>query len=244
MRWTCSLPSSRAAATTWAAVVAVASLAMPASAFAEGEPIDGELEKYWNVELAVPTLDSPLFKRAGAFEASLGFGVIPNDSYYLPLPLNVRLGFHLGESFTLEGAFSYLLTPNSDLLTFLESPPNNAPSLLDGVVRPPRMTMVAGVDLVYSPFHGKVGIFDKKLASFDAGLSLGAGVVIADVDQDVSNAPPPSQTLPAARWGVTMRFFLTNWLTVRADVRQFLYKPEKDLLFPVEMTLGVAFLTI
>ena len=227
-------------------LVSLLALLGSGTAFAgEGkQPIDHELEKYWNVELAVPTLDNALYKRAGSFEASLGVGLVPNDSYYLPMPLNVRLGYHVAETVAIELAFSYLLTPKSDLLDFLESPGNGQRSLLDGVIKPPRMTMMGGVDFVYSPFHGKVGVFDKKLSSFDVGLVVGVGMINAEIDTTEIEDAISSQILPAGRWGVALRFFLNPWLTVRADVRQFVYKPEDALLFPVEMTVGLAFLSI
>ena len=101
------------------ALVSLLALLVSGSAFAgEGkQPIDQELEKYWDVELAVPTLDNPLYKRAGAFEGSVGFGLVPNDSYYLPMPLNVRLGYHVAETVAIELAFSYLLTPKATCST-------------------------------------------------------------------------------------------------------------------------------
>ena len=106
------------------------------------------------------------------------------------------------------------------------------------------MTMMGGVDLVYSPFHGKVGVFDKKLASFDVGLVVGVGMINAEIDTTEIEDKIASSILPAGRWGVSLRFFMNEWLTVRADVRQFVYKPEDALLFPVEMTVGIAFLSI
>ncbi|MEY3011706.1 MAG: hypothetical protein RIT45_441 [Pseudomonadota bacterium] len=228
-----------------AALVAALSLAIALPASAEDrQPIDAELEKYWNVELAVPTLSNPTYSRAGAFEAALGFGVVPNDSYYLPLPLNVKLGYHATETVGLEFSFSYLLTPKSDLMTFLESPGGGQRSLLDGVVKPPRMFMLTALDLVYSPFHGKVGVFDKKLSSFDVGLVLGVGLVGAETDETEEEDALQSSFLPAGHWGVALRFFATRWLNVRADIRQFAYKPGDAVLFPVEFTFGVSFLTI
>lgn len=232
---------------SWRLAVLVAAIALCAvpSAYADDrQPIDDELEKYWNVELAVPTLSNGMYSRKGAFEAGIGFGVVPNDSYYLPLPLNLKLGYHLTETVGLEVSYSYLITPKSDLLTFLEDPGSAQKSLLDGVVNPPRMSMLAALDLVYSPFHGKVGIFDKKLASFDVGFVVGVGGVFADVDKGDSNDDTVSEFVPAGHWGLALRFFMNRWLNVRADVRQFVYKPGNAALFPVELTLGVSFLTI
>lgn len=225
------------------AVVLAIAVARPAAA-EDRQPIDAELEKYWNVELAVPTLTNPTYGRAGAFEAALGFGVVPNDSYYLPLPLNVKLGYHMTETVALEFAFSYLLTPKSDLMSFLESPGGGQRSLLDGVVKPPKMFMLTALDLVYSPFHGKVGVFDKKLSSFDLGLVVGVGMIGAELDETEVEDPLTTSFLPAGHWGLALRFFATRWLNVRADLRQFAYKPGDAVLFPVELTFGVSFLSI
>ena len=57
----------RAAAATLGALLAVA--ALPGLAAAE-EPIDRELDKYWNVNQKVDSLKNPLIERAGG----LGMG--------------------------------------------------------------------------------------------------------------------------------------------------------------------------
>lgn len=220
-------------------VAFLAACFMSVPAFAKGgELIDQELQRYWNVELAVPTQTNPMHVSKGAFELSVGLGVVPNDSYYLGIPLAVRAGYHLTETLALEGAFTYLITMNSDLHSFLEDQ-----NLLQNVHKPPHMFMLGAVDLVYSPFHGKIGIFASKLSSFDIGLAIGAGVVGVELDGD-----NPYDTLtetgfkPAGHWGATMRFYLQEWLTVRWDVRQFAYMPENAPLFPVELTFSASFL--
>lgn len=246
------------------AVLAVVGMAASASA-APLQPIDNELEKYWNVELAVPSLTNPAHITKGVFEGTLVMGFVPNDSYYTPLPVGIRAGYHMVETLSVEASFSYLhpfgsptLDPNSidadgkiaqpfgmsDLLYFLQTAGKNG--LLEGVRKPPRMTMMTSLDLVYSPLHGKVGAFASKLASFDIGVAVGAGLIGVDVDEDPwTEGDEVSAFKAAGHWGATLRFYLNSWLCLRADYRQFVYKPEEKgaVLFPVELTLGVSFLS-
>ncbi|MCO4763150.1 MAG: outer membrane beta-barrel domain-containing protein [Myxococcales bacterium] len=211
------------------------------SAFAKDTAIDHELEKYWNVELAVPTVTNPAFSRKGAFEAMVGLGVVPNDSYYLPLPLTLRGAYHMTNNVAVEASFSYMgLGPESDLHDFLKTAGKQG--LLLGVRKPTKTNLAVAVDLVYSPFHGKLGVFDKKISSFDIAMAVGAGMIGASVDTNpAEEGALEDKFLPAGHWGLTLRFFAKEWLTVRADYRQFAYKPLDTVLFPVEMTLGVSF---
>ena len=227
-------------------VLALLAVVGPAAADSptDRQPIDDELEKYWNVELAVPTVTNPMHPRAGSFEGTVVVGLVPNDSYYVPLPVGVRLAAHLLDTIAVEGSFTYLLGGNSDLLNFLEQAGKTG--LLQGVQRPPRMTMLTAVDLVYSPFHGKVGIFASKLSSFDIALAIGLGLIGADIDESPETEEEMKPTLiPAGHWGATLRFYVTDWLCVRADYRQFVYVPQENAapLFPAELTGGLSILT-
>lgn len=227
--------------------------ATPAAAAPSKEPIDNELEKYWNVEQAVPSLVNPLFERKGGFEGSVHLGLVPNDSYYLPMAFGGRLGYFLTDSLSLEAGFSLLTDTKSDLHEFLvcvPKPGGGCTSLAKGVREPPQTHWVGSVDLAYTPFHGKLGIFTSKLSSFDLGLSAGAGVINVSVDQsEFGNADPSPVTRLGAHWGANFRFYLTRWMNFRVDYKQFFYSPQSlpdgtaTFASPVEFTAGLAFLT-
>ncbi len=256
------LPSSTARSLLAALCGALVATFVATSASAAGQPIDDELEKYWNVELAVPSVTNPMHVSKGSFEGTLTLGMVPNDSYYTPLPVGVRAGYHLIETLSAELSFSYLhpfgspeIDRNSpkkdqpfgmsDLLYFLETAGKNG--LLEGVRKPPRMTMMMAADIIYSPLHGKVGAFASKLASFDIGIAVGVGMIAVDVDDEPWIEGDEASTFEiAGHWGATLRFYLTQWLCLRADYRQFVYKPEEKgaVLFPVELTFGVSFLSV
>jgi outer membrane beta-barrel protein len=210
-------------------------------------PIDAELDKYWNVEQAVPALKNPLYERAGGLEFSVHGGIVPNDSFYVPKPVGARLAYFFTDTLSAEVGGSYLLSSLSDLEAFLECATVSNGRCADLTVRkPPKMTMLTSLDIAYTPFHGKVGIFTSKLSSFDMGLSLGGGLIGVDIDEGNDGVPDIQSTFkPAGHWGANFRFFVTRWLNVRADYKQFIYWPVEGspFLAPVEFTLGLAFLT-
>jgi outer membrane beta-barrel protein len=220
--------------------------ALPAWA-EERAPIDVELDTYWNVEQAVPSLKNPLYEREGGIELSLHAGIVPNDSFYVPMPFGGRLAYFFTDTLSIEAGASYLRTSLSDLEEFLECADVRNGKCADLTVRkPPKMTLLTSLDVAYTPFHGKVGIFTSKLTSFDMGLSAGGGVIAVDVDEGNDGVSDvQSYYKPAGHWGANFRFFVTRWLNVRADYKQFIYWPVEGspFLAPVEFTLGLAFLT-
>jgi len=233
-----------------AAVLLAVGLLASASAFAEETlPIDRELDKYWNVEQAVPALENPLFERKGGFEGSVHGGIVPNDSFYLPKPIGLRLAYFLTDSVSIEAGYSYLMNADSDLQYFLTHAAKTQKgwvNLTDGVRKSPQMTMLSSLDVSFAPVHGKFGIFTSKISSFDLGISAGVGMIGVKTDASVDGQGTPAQQYKAAgHWGAGFRFYLTRWLNIRTDYKQFLYWPEsgKSFLSPIEFTLGVAFLT-
>lgn len=214
-------------------------------AFAD-EPIDKELDKYWNVEQKVESLQNPMYERKGGFEGALHFGMIPNDSFYLPKTVGARVNYFFTDTISAELGFSYLISSNSDLQGFLTAAGASRKDLTQGAHKSPSMNWLSSVDVAWAPFHGKIGIFASKLANFDLSFNAGMGVIGANVDTSIDGEQPTVSAIkPAGHWGSTLRVYLTRWMNVRVDYRQFLYfpTPESSFLAPVEFTLGLAFLT-
>ena len=244
----CRRPSPRAAA-AWIGLAL--SAALPGSAWAgDGSvtPIDKELEKYWNVEQAVPSLQNPLYERKGGVEATLYGGMVPNDSYFVPISAGGRIGFFVTDTLALEGGFSYLVNAGrapddserdgSELREFLVCANKQSAAqtvecvdLAKGAKQPPHLKWLASANVHWTPVHGKIGIFAAKVASFDLGFNLGLGIVNGDFDPsdiEAANQPGEKGVQPALRygahWGAGFRFFLTRWANVRLDYRQTGYR--------------------
>jgi len=243
-------PHGIAAALAALVAAAIATLASPAPSCAE-ELIDKELSKYWNAEIAVPALNNPLFERKGGVEGVVRYGMIPNDNFYLFQTVGGSVGFYLTDSIAIGGDFSYLMASESKILHFLGHVPagqGKEASLTIGAQKAPLLKWIGGLAATYTPFHGKLGIFDKKVSSFDVNFSLGASFLNADIDESLGNKPAVNMIKVGGNWGIGMRFFLTRFLNLHVDYRQHLYSPQKSgettiLLAPVEFSVGLAFLS-
>ncbi len=223
-------------------------LAGSAAAAESAEPIDRELGKYWNVDQAVPSLTNPLYERKGGFEGSVQLGTIPNDNFYLFYTAGGRVAYYLGDTLALQGGFQYLMAEDSNILTFLKCVPASGGScnvLTRGAQAAPKMNWTSALDLVYTPFHGKWGIFDKKLTSFDVNFSGGLGVINVDIDESRGNKAPVNAVKVGGHWGIGFRFYLSRFLNVQLGYSQYLYKPQDNISFlaPAEFTLGLAYLS-
>ena len=233
--------------------------------YSGNQPIDKELDKYWNAEQKVQSLQNPMYERKGGFEAALHFGMVPNDSFYSPKSVGGNLSYFFTDTVAVEASFSYLMNDSSKLQTFLTAAPvggNGSKDLTSNSKQVPMMNWLSSVDLAWSPFHGKIGIFASKLSNFDLGFVGGLGLIGARIDTSgvtqtcaqswncaavdaASSSGLENKIKPAAHWGASLRFYVLRWLNLRADYRQFMYWPDagKPFLAPVEFTLGVAFLT-
>ncbi len=232
-----------------AGLLALASLALPTLAQAEQkEPIDKELAKYWDTDQAVLSLNNPLYERKGGFEGMVKFGTVPNDNFYLFTSVGGRVGYFITDTVAIEGDFSYLMSSPSKIgsyLTCVNGDQANCIDLTHGAQKVPKLNWLGALDVSYSPFHGKFGIFDKKLTSFDLSLSLGVGMVNVDIDESVGNKAAVAMTKVAGHWGAGFRFYLTRFLNLHLDYKQYLYVPQSSVSFlaPAEFTLGVALLS-
>lgn len=229
--------------------VATVALALgPGTAFAAGEPIDKELAKYWDPDQAVISLNNPLFERKGGFEGLVKVGTVPNDNFYLFTSVGGRVGYFLTDTVAVEADFSYLMPSPSKIGAYLVCVNGDAAHCIDlthGAQKVPKLNWTGALDLAYSPFHGKFGIFDKKLTSFDLSLSAGVGLVNVDIDESAGNKPAEQMMKPAGHWGAGFRFYLTRFLNLHVDYKQFIYSPQASVAFlaPVEFSLGLAFLS-
>jgi outer membrane beta-barrel protein len=102
---------------------------------------------------------------------------------------------------------------------------------------------------VWSPFYGKLALFQRKLSHFDINLSGGLGVVdLSTPDPDTLATNPVEVTGPQVEvvFGAGARFFVNDYLSLRMDYRQGLVPGADDdsgLLKPVEFTFGLAYMT-
>ena len=125
-------------------------------------------------------------------------------------------------------------------------------------------TWLAAADLQFSPLYGKVSFHDLVLGQFNVYVSVGAGVAglqleserpdeLSKIPGSFGGALPPMQAIATLGGGV--RFYFTDWLGIRLEVRDYVaplavYQsdvPElpfssSDVLNTLLAQLGVSFL--
>lgn len=219
---------------------ASAALAQPAPGgdMQETPALDEQLKLFWGNDIReVEVIQPRLFRKESRHEFTLFSGVIPNDAFNDYFPIGGRYTYFFAEDFGVEVQGAYLIGVSSELDTFLDE------SFKGSVKVEVKQTLQwhAGADFIWSPIHGKLGIFTDKLAHFDMYMAFGAGALGTEVNL---LGDTKGKVDIAGNLGLGMRFFLTEALALRFDYRQYFYAAEGGgLSHPSEITLGISFFT-
>ena len=175
------------------------------------------------------------FLAQGRFELTPQFAQSVNDSFTSHTGLMVSGLYHLKENVAVEatvGAFMWvdersgnprLGGRDTDLTVELRQKENLAPER----VKLYQFPYLLAANLQWSPMYGKVNIQDFVLGQFNLYLSVGAG--IAGLQLETLTPGPASQTFveltnsiaPTTSFGGGLRFYFTDWLGVRVEVRDY-----------------------
>jgi|GEM_PF-922258 len=232
-------PSSRfrrghPASSTWIALLSVVLLATSAFAQDDGAseggsagdasaPVDEDAAKEaktakddeaetkstgLSLQERIRAVSNPVFATDGRFEGTLYHGFSINDAFRERLQLGARFNYHLFEWLSLEGGgtVNYFSVP----LPTIRMDDGNAPDIPDDT--PYIATFDVGATV--SPIYGKVSLMSEWVLHFDAYLVGGVGGIIL-LNDDIF--------APAATFGVGTHLVALEWLTVRAELRNYMY---------------------
>ncbi len=233
-----------------AIIVAVIGLVASSGAFAqESGLMDKYLDKYWGQKRAVKVIQKRLFQKDGRHELGVFFGTIPNDEFMMYYPTGLRYNYYFSEDLGMEIFGEYLIGQQSDLSDFLADPEVFNVQIQTHL--PQKLMWTAGLEGLWSPVHGKVGMFTSKLFHFDLHLALGVGAIGTEVrTRDIGKLEEGESSRKhkvdvAANVGAGVRMFFLDWLAVRLEYRHFFYAADDEggggLSYPAEISLGAAF---
>lgn len=134
-------------------------------------------------------------------ELNLGLGVLPLDAFYKGVTAQVGYTYHFTDAFSWQvgrGTYSYNL--NTGLREQLERDFNVNPTLFEQV------EWMAGSDLMWSPFYGKLAVMNQRVLHFAGHLLLGGTVLKMNVG-----------FRPAVNVGLGFRLFQNRWVSFRFD---------------------------
>lgn len=206
--------------------IAVLSLALvlaplPAAAQEEGEgdgatvttegdqPADEEQEGEEKQKLSdrIKSVQRKTFLKRRRVEVFPYFGLDLNDPFFQHLVVGGSIGFHVVDSLAIEARGGFVFASlKQDAIRFVRQ---ETDSILEN---PPEFKYHGDLDFTWAPFYGKISLFGEGILHFDTYITAGGGVFGTDA------GPNPSGNI-----GLGQRYFLTDWLVARLELRDYLF---------------------
>ena len=221
-----------------ASIACLATLLASPGAMAQSEPttVDKAFDLYWGKKRDIRVIQKRLFLKESRWEISLLTGIVPNDDFWMYFPLGGGIAHFFSEDVGVELSGAYILSTNSDLKDFLQ---NNG---LD-VDLPQSLMWRAGINGLWSPFHGKVGLFTSKLLHFDFSAIFGVGAIGTNV-LDPYTRQEKGKVDISGNAGAGFRVWLSETVALRLEYRHYFYPAEGGgVSLPAEFSLALSFFT-
>ncbi len=188
-----------------------AALALPCAAYADDES---------------PARVSVVQKRQYTMrhEISVSGGFLPLDAFYKGVTVNVGYTYHFNDHFAWRVARgAYDKTLDTGLKRQLEQQ--------FGVLTTdfPEVQWMAGSDLVWNAFYGKTAFMNAFVLHLALFLVLGGDAVKTQ-----------TEVLPAVNFGGGIRFFATDWLSVKVEAsNHFVFGKKSFNVVDLQLALAV-----
>jgi outer membrane beta-barrel protein len=209
------------------AVLMSVSLTAPAfAAEAEKKAADEKKEKEEETAKAarasladkIPPISGNLWAKKGRFEITPNVGFSLGDAFFQKYAFGLKLNYHFYESFAVGLHGSYAVsTPGSAVSVCKSDNSCSSPTMDDLKDVPGKVSLLAGLDLNFSPIYGKVNVLAEKVLHFDVS-------VLAGVDLVQYMQPGGSDTFTVGgHVGIGQRYFITPMLVLRIELRDYIY---------------------
>jgi len=201
-----------------------------------GKQMEADLEQYWGEKRKIRVVERQLHPKDSRHEFAAFGGIIPNDPFLFYYTVGGSYGFFAAESFSFEATYVKALLNDTELGSFLEEKFTK----IDEVQENDRMEQLAHLDLVWTPFYGKMAFLSSKLVHFDLGLFLGAGWLNTTYYNQKQNQDV-SRHVVLGNAGAGFRFHIMDYFTLRFDVHQYFFqKVQGGLSHPTMLSLGLS----
>jgi outer membrane beta-barrel protein len=193
------------------ASVPTASAQGDADAAREADRNDADRERREKLSDRIKSVQRKVFIKKNRVELFPSFGLNLNDAFFRSYLVDGSLAYHLSDAFSIEARGGGVVgRSESSVIRFVR---RETDSLLQD---PPELSWHGELDVLVSPFYGKISIFGEGILHFDTYVALGGGVFATD-----------DTTAGAANIGIGQRFFLTEWLTARIEFRNYFFVDEQ-----------------
>lgn len=172
------------------------------------------------------------FLKTGRFELEPNMMFTVNDPFIRSFAAGGRVSWHINEAFALEIGGGYIPPFFAQKLEPVELLRKELALINDDNT----LFALADVGVTFSPLYGKMAVFGDGIIHFDGFVSAGVGATF-DSGVDLVH--------PAMNVGVGGRIFLTRWLVLRGDLRDYIYPQDKAGISTLQnlvfVSLGLGF---
>lgn len=151
------------------------------------------------------------------FELTTSAGLSVNDAFFRNYVLQLDGTYHIAESFAVElrlglPFFGQALGP----VDFLRGEYDT----LTNIVRP---AYYGHLSAIFTPLYGKVSMFSEWIWHYDLYLAAGVGVTGIGILSGANLDMAALGHMPSMNVGIGMRSFITKWMSVHVDARDYIY---------------------
>jgi outer membrane beta-barrel protein len=186
---------------------------------------EGKSDKKRSLEDRVKAVQRKVFLKKKRIELYPFFATDLNDPFFQHLMVGASLAYHLADSLSLEARGGFVVAS-------IASGAIKTVRIEDNLVldNQPVYKYHADGDISWSPFYGKISVLGEGILHFDTYVTAGAGVWGTDTGVH-----------PAVNFGLGQRYFLTQWLVARIELRDYLFQETRDNFSDLKKALVLGF---
>ncbi len=184
-----------------------------------GDKMDvSDLEKkYWAAkDTDFNVVQNRLFSKANRLALTLNYGMYVNEPWSKGPTYGANLNYFFSERYGMELAYTKTDSSDNDSTQSLKTQQNGAPNHS-------KMKGYYGVGFNWVPFYAKMSFLNSSIVYFDMSVTPGVGMMRYQEQGDDGNV---DKTAPAVSVALTQHFFLTKWLALRFDYKNYWYNQE------------------
>jgi outer membrane beta-barrel protein len=172
-----------------------------------GEKKDESEEGKRKLSDRIKSVQRKVFIKKSRFEVFPHFAFDLNDPVQKHFIIGAAAGFHLADSASIELRGGYVFATQQQGIIRVIRQDNSA------VIKDPIQAKYhADLDFLWAPIYGKISLFGEGILHFDTYLTAGPGIFGTDAGIG-----------PAGNVGIGQRYFITDWLVARVELRDYIF---------------------
>lgn len=160
-----------------------------------------------------------LFRKERRTELTPALGMSLADAFFQKYSLGVRANYHVLETLAVGIHASYSLNRAGGAVTVCRTTCEK-PNVDDLKDVPGKLGVLAGAEASFAPLYGKVNLLAEKVVHFDLSFLGGLSAI------QYQKPGGSSRFTFGAHFGIGQRIFLSPALTLRIELRDYLYSAQ------------------